>query len=138
MSYWKLFYHFVWTTKCRMPWITAEVARQLYPVIVAKAVALGGLVHAVGGTEDHVHLVVSVPPKVALARFIGEVKGSSSHFANHELRLDGHVSWQEEYGVVSLREQDLPKVVRYVRDQQRHHAQSDTIARLECAEITRQ
>lgn len=120
-----------------MPWITPEVAQRLYRAIVAKAVALGGVVHAVGGAEDHVHLVVSVPPKIALARFIGEVKGCSSHFVNHELQLDGHVGWQEEYGVVSLREQDLPRVVRYVHNQQQHHAQSNTIARFECTEAAR-
>lgn len=64
MPYWRLFYHFVWGTKNREPLIALEWENSLHNVIAAKATALGGLVHAVRGIEDHVHLVVSVPPKI--------------------------------------------------------------------------
>jgi len=82
MPYWRLFYHFVWGTKNREPLIAPEWARALHGAIAAKATRLGAFVHAVGGTEDHVHLVASVPPKVALSTFIGQVKGYSSRFVN--------------------------------------------------------
>ena len=38
--------------------------------------------------EDHIHLAVSVPPKIAAAAFIGEVKGNSSHFVNQIIEPD--------------------------------------------------
>jgi putative transposase len=131
MPYWRLFYHFVWGTKNREPLIALEWEHSLHNVIAAKATALGGLVHAVGGIEDHVHLVVSVPPKIALSTFIGQVKGNSSHFVNHELDTDSHFAWQAEYGVVSFGGKKLDMVAQYAKDQRTHHADGTTVAMLE-------
>jgi putative transposase len=131
MPYWRLFYHFTWGTKNREPLIAPEWEKSLHNVIAAKTTNLEALVHAVGGIEDHVHLVVSVPPKIALSTFIGQVKGNSSHFVNHELDVDFRFAWQAEYGVVSFGSKMLDMVVRYVRNQQRHHAEGTTIAMLE-------
>ena len=131
MSYWRLFYQFVWGTKNREPLIALEWEEALHNVIAAKATELNAFVYAVGGIEDHVHLVVSVPPKIALSTFIGQVKGNSSHFVNHELRLDVHFAWQAEYGVVSFGGKMLDMVVRYAKTQRQHHADGTTIAMLE-------
>jgi putative transposase len=51
MPYWKLYYHFIWGTKHRLPIIDAGFETELYRVIVAKAKELGSFVHAIGGTE---------------------------------------------------------------------------------------
>ena len=131
MPYWRLFYHFVWGTKSREPLIALEWEDSLHNAIAAKATELGAFVHAVGGTEDHVHLVVSVPPKVALSTFIGQVKGNSSHFVNHELDVDIYFGWQAEYGVVSFGGKMLDMVVRYAKNQRKHHAEGTTVAMLE-------
>ena len=90
-----------------------------------------GFVHAIGGVEDHVHLAVSIPPKIAPAKFIGEVKGNSSHFVNHVLKPDFEFYWQEEYGVLSFGEKNLSAVVRYIQNQKQHHAQGTLIAEME-------
>lgn len=50
----------------------------VYELLCAKATGLGGTVFAIGGVEDHVHMVVSIPPKVALATFVGQCKGVAS------------------------------------------------------------
>ena len=131
MPYWRLFYHFVWSTKQREPLITPEWEGTLYNVIAAKAAELGAFLHAVGGTEDHIHLVASVSPKIALSTFIGQVKGNSSHFVNHELDVAIHFAWQAEYGVVSFGGKRLDIVVRYVKNQRKHHADGTAIAMLE-------
>jgi hypothetical protein len=54
----------------------------IYACIVDKVAEFKGIVHAVHGMSDHVHLVATVPPTVAISRFIGQVKGSSSHLAS--------------------------------------------------------
>ena len=77
------------------------------------------------------HLVVSVPPSIALSNLIGQIKGSSSHFVNHELGLHEKLIWQSSFGVLSLSERSVPRVVEYVRQQKVHHRDSDTIAGLE-------
>jgi putative transposase len=131
MPYWRLFYHFVWGTKNREPLIAPEWETNLHNVIAAKATELGALVYAVGGIDDHAHLVVSVPPKIALSTFIGQVKGNSSHFVNHALDVDIHFAWQAEYGVVSFGGKMLDMVVRYTKNQRQHHMDGMTIAMLE-------
>ncbi len=133
MSYWRLFYHFVWATRQREPWIDQRFERLLHRAIARKVVDLGGIAHAVGGTADHVHLVASVPPRIALSTFAGQVKGSSSHFVNHEIQPGHKFAWQEEYGVVSFGERHLDWIVRYVQDQAQHHGQGTTVQRLERA-----
>ena len=132
MPYWRLFYHFVWGTKLGEPLIEPQLEKALYKAISAKVANLGGIIHAVGGISDHVHLVASVPPKVALSTFIGQVKGSSADFVNHEIRPGYAFYWQDEYGVVSFGERQLGWVVRYVHYQALHHAQGCAVGRLEC------
>ena len=68
--------------------ITPTLEPELYRVMAAKAREMGGFVHALEGTEDHVHLAVSVPPKLAPAKFIGDVKGNCSYYVNHILKPD--------------------------------------------------
>lgn len=131
MPYWKLYYHFAWGTKNRLPLITTALEPGLYRAIAAKAQQMGGIVHAIGGIEDHVHLAVSLPPTLALAKFIGDVKGNSSHYVNHVLQPGFEFYWQEEYGVLTFGEKNLPAVVRYIRHQKQHHAQGTIIAAME-------
>jgi len=131
MPYWKLFYHFIWGTKNRLPLIDSDFEPELYKVIAAKAQASHGFVHAVGGIEDHVHLAVSIPPKIAPAKFIGDVKGNSSHFVNRVIKPDFEFYWQNEYGVLSFGERNLASVVRYIHNQKQHHADGTLIAAME-------
>ena len=131
MPYWRLFYHFVWGTKNGEPLVAPRWEDSLHNVIAAKVVSLEAMVYAVGGVENHVHLVVSVPPKLALSTFIGQVKGHSSHWANHEIKLDGPFAWQAEYGVVSFGGNHLDMVVRYAKNQRKHHSKGTTIPVLE-------
>jgi putative transposase len=133
MPYWRLFYHFVWGTKNGEPLIEPEWTSSLYNVIAAKAADLGALAHAVGGIETHVHLIASVPPKIALSKFVGQVKGNSSHFVNHELDVETPFAWQAEYGVVSFGGKKLDMVIKYVKNQRAHHTEGTTITMLENA-----
>jgi len=75
-------------------------------------------------------LVVSVPPKIALSTFIGQVKGNSSRFVNHALGLEAQFSWQAEYGVLSFGGKALDEVVRCVRSQREHHMNGTVIMSL--------
>src|SRR3978361_821438 len=75
MPYWKLFYHLVWATRYRERVIAPAIETVIHDLLRTKAASLGATVFALNGMEDHIHLVVSVPPKLALADFIGKVKG---------------------------------------------------------------
>ena len=96
MPYWKLYYHFIWGTKKRLPLIDAALEPELYRAIVAKAKEMGGFVHAIGGTEEHVHLAVSVPPKLRQRNSLVMSKGiariTSTTLSNQILNSTGRMN----------------------------------------------
>ncbi len=133
MPYWQLFYHIVWSTRNRQPWLTPGVETVIYRIIRAKANDLGGTVFALNGTLDHTHLVVAIPPKMAVATFVGQVKGVASALFNKE-HAEMPFAWQAEYGVFSFDKKRLPNVVAYVERQKEHHQVGNIISILECWE----
>jgi Transposase IS200 like len=88
MPLWRLFYHLVWATQERQPLISTAHEQILYPYIKGKADFLECQLHAIGGIEDHIHLIVSIPPKLSIANFAKRIKGSSARYLNQELAED--------------------------------------------------
>ena len=110
----KLYYHFVWATKRRMPLLDEPLGAHVRAAIVAKSAELGYGLIAVNSAADHMHLLVTLRPTLLVADVAKMLKGSSSHFANHVLKASDSLYWQEGYGVISLRESDLPVVVEHI------------------------
>jgi REP element-mobilizing transposase RayT len=131
MPYWQLFYHIVWSTKNRESLITPEIEPRVYELVRSKAKSLEASVLALNGMADHVHLIVSIPPKVAIARFIGQIKGVTSTRLNQSHVVSHPFAWQDEYGVFSFDKKRLPPHVAYVEHQKEHHAQGTIIPLLE-------
>ncbi|MGD8245733.1 MAG: IS200/IS605 family transposase [Anaerolineae bacterium] len=131
MPYWQLFYHLIWSTKNRQPLLTSSVEKQIYGYLTGKATGLKGVVYAIGGTSDHVHLVVSIPPAVSVAKFVGQVKGVASTRFNKSGVSSTHFEWQSEYGAFSFDAKRLPNYIGYVERQKEHHREGSTIPVLE-------
>ncbi|WP_353929908.1 IS200/IS605 family transposase [Okeanomitos corallinicola TIOX110] len=131
MALWRLYYHIVWATKQRQPLISSDIEDKLYGYLIGKANYLGCIVHAIGGIEDHIHLVVSIPPKLSVAEFVKTLKGSSTYHYNHYLDITKKFAWQEGYGVFSLGGKQLQEAVDYVNNQKIHHQNKTTILFLE-------
>jgi putative transposase len=70
MALWRLYYHLVWATKERQPLITREIEGELYSYIISKADEIDTIIHAINGIENHVHIVVSIPPKISISGFV--------------------------------------------------------------------
>jgi REP element-mobilizing transposase RayT len=74
---------------------------------------------AVGGIEDHAHLLFHLPPVLTLSKAIGLIKANSSKWMNEHER---GFSWQEGYAAFSVSASNLDAVARYIRNQKQHHA----------------
>lgn len=123
MSFWRLYYHLVWTTIRRSPFIVAEIEPKLYAYMISKASELDVYVYAINGFRDHVHLLVAIPPKHAVAEVVKQLKGASSHYINHNFQLDYVFEWQRGYGALSLGERQREQAMDYILRQKEHHAQ---------------
>jgi putative transposase len=113
----------VWGTKNRLLLIESAWEADLHGYIWGKATALGCIPHAINGMPDHIHIALSIPPKLSVSTLIGQLKGASSHHINEKYG-SGTLVWQAEYGVVSFSERSLPRVVEYVTNQKKHHAEN--------------
>jgi putative transposase len=124
MSFWRTYYHLVWATDNRTALITPSIEERLFPYLIAKAADLGVYVYAIGGWTDHIHLIVAIPPALAVADAVQRLKGSSSHYLNHEVGFDSSFAWQTGYGVLTLGERQRGDAEAYVRNQKQHHQDS--------------
>jgi putative transposase len=132
MTLWRTYYHLVWSTRDRLPIILPNYEVELYSYIRGKSHSLQCTLHAIDGMPDHLHLIVSIPPSLAIAQFIKLIKGSSSHFINRTfLGKEFTFAWQREYGVFSLGSQQLERAVSYVNNQKQHHADGTIVKLLE-------
>ena len=130
MPYCQLHYHLVWATKNRAPLLTEPVRPTLYLELRRKSLELDAVVHAVGGIEDHVHMVVSLPPTMAVATFVGQIKGVSS-FKMSRIVRPSRFAWQAEYGAFTIRHQEIDRTVSYVLNQEAHHRNGNVVEDLE-------
>ena len=124
--------HMTWHTKNDDPVLVNEIENRVHHYLENKVRETKNVIfHAVGGIEDHVHLVASIPPSLLVSEWIGKLKGGSSFYINHEIVNRKLLDWQDGYGIVSFGTRDLPWVIKYVRNQKEHHAKKTTNARLE-------
>jgi len=124
--------HITWHTKLSQPILIGTIENRVHHFLEHQSNGTTSVrFHAVNGTENHVHLVVSVPPSLLVSDWIGKLKGGSSFYINHEVANRKLLDWQAGYGVVSFGTKDLGWVVRYVHNQKEHHATGSTNPRLE-------
>jgi len=120
-TFYQLVYHFTWGTKNQLPLLTPVIKDRLFPYIGYKCKQLGYFLHAINGTEDHIHLLLSITPSILVEDVAKNLKGASSHYINKETNLGDVLYWQDGYGVVTLRKAEISKVVKYIEHQNEHH-----------------
>lgn len=77
---------------------------------------------AINNLPDHLHLLVGLRPDAALSELVRDIKANSSRFINEKRWVMGRFSWQEGFGAFSYSRSQLSAVIRYIENQQRHHA----------------
>ncbi len=77
---------------------------------------------AIGGIEDHIHLLFGLRPSMALSDLIRDVKANSSAFVNENHFVRGRFNWQEGYGAFSYSKSQIDIVAKYVLNQEKHHS----------------
>ena len=128
--------HITWHTKNNSPVLVPEIETRLHHYLQHRVLETPGvLFHEIGGTQDHIHLAVSIPPTLPISDWVGKLKGASSHHINHEVANRKLLEWQTGYGVVSFGTKDLLYVKSYIQNQKQHHAHNTTQDRLERIEF---
>lgn len=121
MTYWRLHYHLIWATFERQPILTPGREKVLYGVLSKKARELNLKIHAAGNVDDHVHVVVSIPPGLSVAECVKHFKGTSAFEINRMPGNHEKFQWQEGYAALSLGEDLLEFIMEYASRQKQHH-----------------
>jgi REP element-mobilizing transposase RayT len=118
-----VYVHIVWATWGGLPLLVDDVAFQVRQAIGARCQEMGVEVVALGGVEDHVHLLVKLAPTVALAELVKQVKGASWHMVIHAYPHNGDFfKWRDSFGAVSIAPGALHEVAEYIKNQPTVHA----------------
>lgn len=126
--YTEVYLHLIWATYDRLPLIRPTHETRLYAAIWEKALELRCDPIAIGGTEDHVHLLCRLHPTVSISHLVQMVKGVSSHHMSFLMDDGVKFRWQGSYGVFSVHARAVPTVRAYVQNQRKHHADQTTHA----------
>lgn len=108
--------HCVFSTKNRGSIISEPDVLERYIADITRSLHIPLL--AFGGTVNHMHILLVLPPALSLAEAVKKLKGSSSHWMNQSAP---GFAWQEGYGAFSVSESQREVVVRYIEDQETHH-----------------
>ena len=113
--------HCVWATKDRRPLIKPDLQQRLWPYLggIARENKMKALV--VGGLEDHVHVLLSIPSTLSVAKSIQLLKGNSSKWIHDTFKEHRDFEWQEGYGAFSIGISGVEDTTRYIHGQADHH-----------------
>jgi REP element-mobilizing transposase RayT len=114
----KNYVHLIFGTKDRRKIITKELQPRLWAYLKGIGKNHEMIVLAVSGTEDHVHILFHLPPKLALAKAVLLLKANSSKWMTES---GNRFSWQEGYGAFSVSSSNTDSVIQYIKNQEKHH-----------------
>jgi REP element-mobilizing transposase RayT len=135
-SYVSSVFHIVFSTKQRVQLIPPDHQPGVWNYLAGIAHNHGMQVLAVGGTGNHVHILMVLPADTALSDAVRTLKANSSRWVRETDRL---FAWQEGYGAFSVSPSQLDRVKEYIANQPAHHAtrsfEDEFLAMLQAANI---
>jgi putative transposase len=123
MPFVKVYIHFVWSTKNRIPFLsTKELRIKVWNHILENARKKNIFIDFVNGYSDHCHCLVSLGVDQSIQKVIQLIKGESSFWINKVGLTEDKFEWQDEYFAVSVSESVIDKVRDYIKNQEEHHS----------------
>jgi len=116
-----LLVHIIFSTKNRANLITPAIEPELYKYISGTLRNMESPSLKIGGTANHLHLLVSQSKNIALAFLLEELKKSSSKWIKHQDASFRSFKWQEGYGAFTIGQSNVAALKRYIELQKNHH-----------------
>jgi putative transposase len=113
--------HIIFSTKDRVPSIDTEVKPELFAYLGGMVREVNGKAYAINGTADHVHLLINLPPTLALSDAMRVLKSNSSRWISEKWAKQRAFGWQTGYGAFSVSRSNVPAVLKYIDNQEERH-----------------
>tara|TARA_R110002126_G_scaffold181187_4_gene330044 strand:- start:54828 stop:55265 length:438 start_codon:yes stop_codon:yes gene_type:complete len=123
MPFVKVYIHFVWSTKNRIPFLETKAMRQkVWNHIKENAIKKRIHIDYINGYSDHCHCLVSLGTDQTVEKIMHLIKGESSFWINQQKLTKEKFQWQSEYFAVSVSESMVDRVRNYIKNQETHHS----------------
>ena len=120
-TYTHLLTHCIFSTHERRPFVVQAIRNDLHAYLGGIVRGLHGIPLSIGGTADHVHMLVRLPAVLAIAECMRIVKANSSLWVHERWPERQSFTWQRGYGAFSVSESARESVVQYINTQEEHH-----------------
>jgi REP element-mobilizing transposase RayT len=121
-TYTQIYIHAIFAVEGRQSLIRPEHNDELQKYICGIVSAQKSKVLAINNMPDHIHLLFGLQPDLALSDLLRDIKANSSGFINKKRWVTGRFNWQEGSGAFSYSRSQIGTVIRYIENQQKHHA----------------
>jgi len=109
-------------SQSRQSLIHRKNKEELHKYLTGIVTERGQKLLAVHCMPDHTHILIGLRPSVALSNLVHDVKIASANFVNRKAWVLGRFRWQEGFGAFSYGHSQLTRIIRYIQNQQEHHA----------------
>jgi putative transposase len=123
-TYAQIYIQIVFAVEGRQNLIDPQNKNELQKYITGIVTKQGQKLIAINNMPDHFHLLIGMKPTIALSDLVAAIKASSSGFINDSRWVQGKFRWQEGFGAFSYSHSQLGTVIRYIQNQEKHHARS--------------
>ncbi len=120
-SYISCYVHYVFSTKNHKNWLKPDIRENLFPYIGGICRKNNLKLIKAGGVKDHVHLLVSLPSTITIAKAIQFLKGGSSRWIHETFGNMKDFAWQEGYGGFTIGVSQIDQTKKYITNQEYHH-----------------
>ena len=101
--------------------ITPALQERLWPFLGGIARQNKMMAIQIGGVEDHVHILLSLPSTISIAKALQLIKGGSSKWVHETFPEQNLFGWQVKYGAFSVSVSQLDRIIDYIKQQPEHH-----------------
>jgi putative transposase len=126
-TYTEIYLHLIWGTWDRLDLIHNSIEPILYQYLRRKCEGHKCWLDEIGGTFDHVHLLIRLNSTIAIGELVKSLKGSSSHYIAQIHQPGFFFKWQGGYSAFSVSSFHIPKITKYIKNQKTHHLNSSFI-----------
>jgi putative transposase len=122
MSFVKIWVHTVFSTKNREPLLSKNIRSKVYEHIISNCHKKKIFLEAINGYSEHVHCLISLGKEQSISQVSQLIKGEASFWINKNELTTSKFMWQDDYFAVSVSESQVKQVVKYIQNQEVHHA----------------
>jgi len=120
-TYSQIYLHIVFAVKGRQNLIRVEIREELHKYITGIVTNRDQKLLSIFCMPDHTHLLIGLKPVISISDLVRDIKAGSSKFINDKGLIKGKFSWQEGFGVFSYSRSQIDIVIRYIKNQEKHH-----------------